>query len=131
MKKSNKNWYYAFIPFVTTIILIILCGSIWDTPQHIVMMLIFGVAGAFALISALLTKLGCIVNPFNKVSEDEIVQRNFSFYDDFFLAILFLLCSASWWLMHPKAVAFYIFVIGFLIRAMYHYYFKKSIKKSP
>ena len=132
MKKKYRNFYFLYISFSVIITLIVLYSLIWEKLFNTfnAMILIFFGAGLFALLIATLTKMGCIANPFSngKVSEDEAIEKNFSFYDYLFMAVLCLLCGIIWYKSHGEFIAIFVFFIGLFIRASYYTYFKKIFK---
>lgn len=102
MKKEHRNWYLWDIPLVVIIGLILLFCYIGDKPHHYVNS-ILGAFGALHLLEAVLTKIGCIANPFDgsKVCEDKTIERNVHFYLDLVTAILYFLGFAiNWFMQH-------------------------------
>lgn len=126
MKKRHRNWYFGFISFMGSAFLILVWG--WEKPHHIISILILGAFGAFILLSAVLTKMGCIANPSEKkVSEDETIQRNFHSYLDLVTSILYFLGAAISWYMQYENFVYILFTV-LIIRSVCIYFFKRFFK---
>lgn len=104
MEKKHRNFYLWYISFVVVTLSLFLL--FWDNPHQANTILV--AAGAFMLLSAVITKMGFIINPFisNKVSENKAIQRDFHFYLDLFVAALFFMGFAISW--HYETELFYL-----------------------
>lgn len=129
MKKKHRNFYILNAIFAVGIASLLLYSFVYSEKfsSFSVLTIMFFAAGVYAVLFAVLSKVGFVGSPNDEVSKYKYIPYIYSFYDYLFLAAVYLLCGLICY-AGSELVAITIMLIGALIRVAYFDYAKKFYK---